>query len=263
MHHVLLRLEDVTISYGRRPAVHHVSASFPCGQLVCVLGANGAGKSSLLKAMLGWLPYEGRILVDGDDVARHRHRIAYVPQRDGLDPDFPLTAGEVVAQGRFQRLGLWRGFAAADHAAVAEAMDEMGVAALARRPIGTLSGGQLQRVLLARALATGADIFLLDEPLNGLDIAARDELLRQLSRWTTHHERLVLTVMHDLGCIAPWFTHALLLRTHLIAAGTVAEAVTPATLQATYGVDVPLPPSLPLRLSRDLFAGALARSRED
>ena len=102
-HHVLLRIENLTVSYGGRPAVHHLSAAFPCGSLVAVLGPNGAGKSTLLKAMLGQCAYDGRVLIDGEPVRRHRHRIAYVPQRDGLDVDFPLRVRDLVRQGRYQR----------------------------------------------------------------------------------------------------------------------------------------------------------------
>jgi manganese/zinc/iron transport system ATP- binding protein len=253
-HHDLLVFDNVTASYGRRPAVHHVSAALPCGSLCAILGPNGAGKSTLLKAMMGWLPFEGRILIDGLPAVQHRRRIAYVPQRDGLDTDFPLTVAEVVAQGRFQAIGALGGFTAADRAAVDAAIQELGIGDLRDRPISRLSGGQLQRVLLARALATGADIFLLDEPLNGLDVPSRRELLDQLRRWTTDHERIVLAVLHDLDCLAPWFSHALVLRTHLVAAGPVADAASPERLREAFGAEVAAPV-----LPRFSLAGAAVR----
>ena len=173
--HHILRFRDVTVRYGRTVALDRVTVDIPCGSATAILGANGAGKSTLLRAILGWhLPGEGEILL-GDAHPQHAlPRLAYVPQRQAVDWDFPITVRGVVAQGRYPALGPFRRFAARDHAAVAAALAELELTALADRPIRALSGGQQQRVFLARAVAQGADIFLLDEPFAGLYLVATE-----------------------------------------------------------------------------------------
>ncbi len=236
MPHSTLHLHDVTVCYGQRPAVHHVGFDLPCGALAALIGPNGSGKSSLLKAVLGWLPLSsGSIGIDGRPVSESANRIAYLPQRENVDLDFPITVADVVAQGRYRALGWARGFDADDHRRVEQALVELGLDRLRDRPLAQLSGGQQQRTFLARALATGADIFLLDEPLSALDTPARHDLLARLRRWATEAHRLVIVVTHHLDEIAPYFTHAVLINTHLIAAGPVAEVLVPSHLRTCFG----------------------------
>lgn len=230
-----LVLCDVTACYGRMPAIHHIDTTIPCGALTAVMGPNGAGKSSLLKAILGIMPLTtGHITLGGMDLARARRRIAYLPQRSSIDWDFPLTVREVVAQGRYPTAGWWRSFSAGDHAAVDQAVGELGLERVVDRPIAALSGGQQQRVLLARALASGADVLLLDEPFTGLDLPTTADLVRRLHGWADAG-RLVLAAVHDVELARRAFQHAVLLRTHLIAAGPVATALDDAHLTEAYG----------------------------
>jgi ABC-type Mn2+/Zn2+ transport system ATPase subunit len=234
-HHDMLRFDDVTVCYGRRPAVHHLTGELPCGSLGAIVGPNGAGKSTLLKAVLGWLPLTtGTITLSGRPVPESLHRIAYLHQQDASSAGFPVTVAEVVAMGRYPRLGLWRGFGAEDHAAVDAALAEMNLGELRTRPYSQLSGGQRQRTLLARALATGADVFLLDEPLTGLDLPSQHDLLERLAAWA-ERGRLVAVVLHDLGLARRWCSHALVLSTHRVACGPISAALCDANLQAAFG----------------------------
>lgn len=239
-HQDILRMHDVTVKYGRRIALEGVSAQIPCGGLVAVIGPNGAGKSTLLRCLLGWHPLvRGEIRV-GDHHAHHvRPRFAYLPQRAEVNWDFPISVRQVVAQGRWPSLGYFRSLTEADHSLVERALKELGLAALANEQVRRLSAGQQQRMFLARALAQGADIFLLDEPFAGLDVGATEELLNLLRDWR-EQGRTVLVVLHDLALARRHFSHALLLKTRLVAAGTVAEVFTPAHLQYAFDGHAPL-----------------------
>ena len=230
-----LHFTDVTVCYGRRPAVHHVSGALPCGSLGAIVGPNGAGKSTLLKAVLGWLPLTtGSITLGGCPATHALHRMAYLHQQDATSAGFPVTVEEVVAMGRYPRVGWWRGFSAEDLGAVEHALVEMHLDGLRTRPFGQLSGGQRQRTLLARALATGADVFLLDEPLTGLDLPSQHDLLERLAAWAGRG-RLVAVVLHDLELARRWCSHALLLSNHRVACGPVAEALCDTNLEAAFG----------------------------
>ncbi len=231
----LLSFEDVTVCYGRTPAVHHLSAALRGGTLVALMGPNGAGKSTLLRAILGWQPLAtGRITVAGAPIAQARSRLGYLPQRPLVDWDFPVSVREVVEMGRFQRRGAWPAFAREDVQAVDGALKEMGLGALQDRHIAALSGGQQQRTLLARALSSGADIVLLDEPFVGLDAVSSHDLVARLQAWAGQG-RLVIAALHDVELARRHFHQALLIRTHLIASGPVDEALSARNLSAAYG----------------------------
>lgn len=241
MSHFHLRCDNLTVCYQSRPAVHHVTADLPSGAFVGVVGPNGAGKSTLLHGILGWLPWtSGSVSINGEPVTRCLRRLTFLPQRKTQDVDFPVTVGMVVEQGRFQNRGLFAGFTADDRAAIDAAIDEMGLHDLRDRPLSQLSGGQQQRAFIARALATGADILLLDEPLTGLDEPTCRDLLRRLAAWAAK-DRLVIAVIHDLAAVSSWCTHAVLLNRDLVACGPVAEVMTEVNLARTYG-RLPKPP---------------------
>jgi ABC-type Mn2+/Zn2+ transport system ATPase subunit len=230
-----LAFTDVTVCRRRHPVVHHLTCEFPDGAFVGILGANGAGKTSLLQAMLGWLPLtSGEIAIGGRPARESLRRVSYLAQRHGVDIDYPITVEELVAMGRYQQLGLMRRFGDEDHRIVESAIAELGLQSLRGRQIARLSGGQLQRAFLARALATGADIFLLDEPLAGLDPTACHDLLERLRSWR-RQDRLVVAVLHDLGAAKACCSHLMLLRNHLVAAGETAAVLTERNLVETFG----------------------------
>lgn len=248
--HHILRFRDVTVRYGRTVALDRVTVDIPCGSATAILGANGAGKSTLLRAILGWhLPGEGEILL-GDAHPQHAlPRLAYVPQRQAVDWDFPITVRGVVAQGRYPALGPFRRFAARDHAAVAAALAELELTALADRPIRALSGGQQQRVFLARAVAQGADVFLLDEPFAGLDLVATEELAFLLRTWRAQG-RTVVAALHDLALARQTCNRAVLLANHLVAAGEIETVLTPAYIDLAFRAGRAAPSA-----AEDPFAG--------
>ena len=234
-----LHLEDVTVSYNRIPAVHHLSATLSCGSCVALLGPNGAGKTTLLKAIAGLLPLEtGRIEFRGHQLESTSGReIAYVPQREAVDWDFPVTVRGLVEMGRYPALGKWRRFGAVDHAAVEEALHICDLEDIADRQISALSGGQQQRAFLARAWAQKADIYLLDEPFTGLDRNAV-EAFAQAMRRLREAGKLIMASHHDLKSVEALFDHILLLNGELVACGPTAEAFTKDNLDRAYAVHV-------------------------
>ena len=234
-----LHLEDVTVSYNRIPAVHHLNATLSCGSCVALLGPNGAGKTTLLKAIAGLLPLEtGRIAFRGHQLESTSGReIAYVPQREAVDWDFPITVRGLVEMGRYPALGKWRRFGTKDDAAVAEALHICDLEDLADRQISALSGGQQQRTFLARAWAQKADIYLLDEPFTGLDRNAV-EAFAQAMRRLREAGKLIVASHHDLKSVEALFDHILLLNGELVACGPTAEAFTKDNLDRAYAVHV-------------------------
>ncbi len=230
-----LEIRDLTVSYNRVPALHHISFAADCGACVALLGPNGAGKSTLLKALCGLLNIEtGSISFHGHAISGPNREFAYLPQRENLDWDFPTSVRGLVEMGRYQRTGWWRWFSAGDRAAVDEAIRLMQLEDLERRQISALSGGQQQRAFLARALAQRAHVFLLDEPFTGLDKPNQDNL-KALLRGLREQGKLLLVSHHDLATVPEIFDEVIFLNGELIAAGPVGEAFTGENIGKTYG----------------------------
>jgi ABC-type Mn2+/Zn2+ transport system ATPase subunit len=234
-----LHLQDVTVSYNRIPAVHHLNATLSCGSCVALLGPNGAGKTTLLKAIAGLLPLEtGRIEFRGHQLGGSSgHEIAYVPQREAVDWDFPITVRGLVEMGRYPSLGNWGGFGAKDHEAVQEALHVCDLEDLADRQISALSGGQQQRAFLARAWAQHAEIYLLDEPFTGLDRNATEAFAAAMRRLRVAG-KLVIASHHDLKSVEALFDQILLINGELVACGPTAEAFTTQNLDRAYGMHI-------------------------
>ena len=223
------------MSYGGKPAVFSADMSVPEGQTTAIVGPNGAGKSTLLKAALGVVtPLAGQARFFGQPLDQMRHRIAYVPQRASVDWDFPARVIDVVLMGLYPRIGLLRRITQAHKRDALACLTRVGMAEFAHRQIGQLSGGQQQRVFLARALAQQADLYLLDEPLAGVDAATETTIMTVL-RELTSQGKSVVAVHHDLSTLEQYFDTVLLLATHVIAEGPVATTLTPDVLQRAYG----------------------------
>lgn len=230
-----LALRGLTVSYGDKPAVFSVDATFPAGQMSAIIGPNGAGKSTLLKAALGLIPtLSGQVTVFGLPIDHARDRIAYVPQRASVDWDFPTTVIDVVLMGRYRRLGLFGRISRAEQALAMEALARVGMDGFASRQIGQLSGGQQQRVFLARALAQQADLYVLDEPFAGVD-AATERAIIEVLKDLKKQGRSVIAVHHDLATVAEYFEHVFLVNVRAMAEGPVATTFTPEALTRTYG----------------------------
>lgn len=230
-----LRVRGLTVSYGGKPAVFSVDMSVPEGQMTAIVGPNGAGKSTLLKAALGVItPLAGQALFFGKPLARTRDRIAYVPQRASVDWDFPARVIDVVLMGLYPRLGLLRRITGRHRGEAMECLARVGMEEFAQRQIGQLSGGQQQRVFLARALAQQADLYLLDEPLAGVD-AATEKTIMSVLRDLTQAGKTVVAVHHDLSTVPTYFDYVLLLSTQVVAEGPIETTFTPDNLQKAYG----------------------------
>jgi len=216
-----LVFDNLTLGYDRHPAVHHLAGELAAGSLLAVVGPNGAGKSTLLKGIAGMLsPLEGRILRAGLD----RRDIAYLPQLAEVDRSFPISIRDFVAMGLWRSMGAFRGVGAAERARIEQALQAVGLAGMQARTIGTLSGGQLQRVLFARLLLQDALLILLDEPFTAIDARTARDLLDLVGRWQGEG-RTILAVLHDLDLVRERFPEALLLAREPVAWGPTAEVL--------------------------------------
>ncbi|HHX88969.1 MAG TPA: metal ABC transporter ATP-binding protein [Paracoccus sp.] len=230
-----LHVEDLTVTYGAHPALWDIDLDIPPGVMCAIVGPNGSGKSTLLKAALGLVrPVAGHVRFLGHPVSRMRGRIGYVPQRHGVDWDFPTTARDVVAMGLYRRLGWFRRPGADAWAQAMAALAEVGMQDYADRQISQLSGGQQQRVFIARALVQEARILILDEPMAGVDAATETVIIALLKR-LRDEGRTVIVVHHDLTTVQSYFDWLVMMNVRIIAQGPVPEVYTPENLQATYG----------------------------
>jgi zinc/manganese transport system ATP-binding protein len=219
MANAAIRFDDLTLGYGRHPAVHHLAGEIASGSLTAIVGPNGAGKSTLLKGIVGSLrPLAGRIALS--DTAR----IAYLPQAAELDRTFPLSVYDLVAMGLWQTSGLFGGIGRKDKAKIDEAIAAVGLTGFERRSIGTLSGGQMQRVLFARLLLQDASLILLDEPFTAIDAKTTADLLDLVRRWHDE-ERTVVAVLHDVDMVRRIFPETLLIAREAVAWGETGDVL--------------------------------------
>jgi ABC-type Mn2+/Zn2+ transport system ATPase subunit len=230
-----LDLDEVSVVYGATPALDGIDGTVAPGEAVALIGPNGAGKSTLIKAILGLVPLaSGRITVLGNAPAKARRDVAYVPQADTLDPEFPISVGQVVLMGRYRRMGWLRRPATADKEAARQALEQVGLADRARHRFGTLSGGQRQRVLLARAIAAEPRLLLLDEPFNGVDAVSERALLDAVAA-LKHQGAAVVVATHDLSVAHLACEEVCLLNRRQYGFGSTTTTLTPDRLRATYG----------------------------
>ncbi len=207
----------------------------PRGKLVGIVGPNGAGKSTLIKAAMGLLPLSsGWVKIFGEPVAKSLTRIGYVPQRESVDWDFPVSVMDVVLMGRYGRLGLFKRPTATDRDKARECLDKVKMLPYANRQISNLSGGQQQRVFLARALAQESDLYFMDEPFAGVDAATESAIVALLHELKDRGKTL-LVVHHDLPTARNYFDMLLLLNMRLVAFGPTEQVFNYETLQTTYG----------------------------
>ncbi len=217
-----LAFQDLTLGYDRHPAVQSLCVEIAEGSLTAVVGPNGAGKSTLLKGVVGALsPLGGRISFG----ALTRDDIAYLPQQSDVDRSFPIRVVDLVAMGLWREIGAFGGFRAAHRARVAEAIAAVGLTGFETRPIGSLSGGQVQRTLFARLVLQDARLVLLDEPFTAVDARTMADLIGVMRRW--HGEgRTVLAVLHDFETVHAHFPETLMLARELVAHGPTARVLT-------------------------------------
>jgi zinc/manganese transport system ATP-binding protein len=218
-----LQFRDLTLGYDRHPAVHHLSGVVRAGSLTAVVGPNGAGKSTLFKGVVGAIkPLAGRIECNGT----RPQDIAYLPQVADIDRTFPISVYDMVAMGLWRGKGPFGGIGRKDRDTVETALAAVGLTGFEQRPIGTLSGGQMQRMLFARLLLQDARVIVLDEPFNAIDSKTSADLLDLVRRWHAE-QRTVLAALHDLDVVRANFPETLLLAREPVAWGATADVLTP------------------------------------
>lgn len=249
-----LEINQLTVNYDKTPVLWDISLSVPAGNLVGIVGPNGAGKSTLIKSAMGLLkPMSGKVEFFGKSLKEQRQKVAYVPQRESVDWDFPITVHDLVLMGRYGRLGLMRWPRGADRAAADYYLDLVGMSEHKHKQISQLSGGQQQRAFIARALIQEAEIYFMDEPFVGIDHAS-EMVIMGLLRRLRDQGKTVFVVHHDLNTVDSYFDWVVLLNISLIGCGPVSEIFTPENLHRAYGKSYALLDEA-LRLSQSRQSG--------
>jgi ABC-type Mn2+/Zn2+ transport system ATPase subunit len=233
-------INNLSVTLSGNLILDSISVSVEKGMLTGLIGPNGAGKSTLLKAILGLIPVnQGTITFFGKPLNEIRKEIAFVPQRQEIDWDFPATVEEIVLMGRFPFTGFFKRYSSEDKIEVEQALASAGITNLKNRQIGKLSGGQQQRVFIARALAQQASLIILDEPFAGID-AATEETIREVFIQLKNNGKTVLIVHHDLQTAAEYFDRLILLNVKIIEEGKKEDVLKEENLVSAYGRKVKL-----------------------
>lgn len=233
--HFAIHVEDLTVAYREKPVLWDVDLSIPKSVLLAIVGPNGAGKTTLIKSILGLLkPVAGRVEIFGKPYEQQRDTVAYVPQRRSVDWDFPTNVLDVVMMGLYGTLGWFRRPGKKERQMALEALDKVGMRDFANRQISELSGGQQQRVFLARALVQDAEIYLMDEPFQGVDATTERAIVNILQELRSAG-KTVAVVHHDLQTVTDYFDWVMLLNVRRIACGPCDEAFTEENLRLAYG----------------------------
>lgn len=236
----MIEVKNLTVSYYGNQVVKDISFSIETGNLIGIIGPNGAGKSSLMKAILGLVPRDyGEVTIEGRSVEEVRKNIAYVPQRNNIDWDFPIIVQDTVLLGTYPKLGLFRRPKKKDKEWAYHCLEKVGMQDFSKRQISELSGGQQQRVFLARALAQQADYFFLDEPFVGIDVASEQTIIRILKD-LRDEGKTVFVVHHDLSTVEDYFNELILMNRELIKSGPVQTVLEPETMTKAYQLDFQL-----------------------
>ena len=231
----IIEAHNLTVLYGRKPAIWNVDFKLPEGKVIGIMGPNGSGKSTLLKSIMGVVtPTTGYTKVYDQELNQVRHKVSYVPQRQEIDWDFPASVWDIVSMGRFHVRGLFKRLTSEDNDIIQESLEKVNMLGFAKRQISQLSGGQQQRVFLARAIAQQGELFLMDEPFAGVDIATEEMIVDLLKEMKGQGKTLVI-VHHDLHTAQSYFDHLVLMNTRLVACGKTSDVFTDQILTDTYG----------------------------
>jgi manganese/zinc/iron transport system ATP- binding protein len=231
----VIEVHNLSVSYGKKPALWNLDFTLPKGKKIGVIGPNGSGKTTFLKTLMGLLkPDFGYVKVYGESLEANRNRISYVPQRESVDWDFPASVLDVVKMGRYNPKAILKKLSKEDLIQVDDALEKVGMTNFANRHISELSGGQQQRVFLARALCRQPDLYIMDEPFAGVDAATEQAILNILDD-LNKQGKTVIVVHHDLETARSYFDWIALLNTRLIACGPKEEVFTKENLADAYG----------------------------
>ncbi len=232
---ISIEAHNLTVSYQGAPVLWDIDFQLPTGQIIGIIGPNGSGKTTLLKTAMGLLePSSGYVKVFNKDLDDVREKVAYVPQRESVDWDFPASVYDIVMMGRYGKKNLFKRTNKTDIEIVNNSIAKVGLEELSDRQISQLSGGQQQRVFIARALAQQADVYLMDEPFVGVDAATENSILTLLSEMK-RNGKTVIIIHHDLQTVSDYFDYLVLLNTRLIAKGNVQDVLTKENLSNAYG----------------------------
>ena len=230
-----LSIHNLTVAYEHKPVLWNINLEVPSGELVGIIGPNGAGKSTFLKAILGLTPIaSGTVTINGKAFKKLKGQVAYVPQKEEVDWDFPATVKDVVEMGRYGKKSLFSALRKQDHEIVISCLKKVELLDFADRHISELSGGQKQRVFIARALAQEAEIYFMDEPFAGVDAASEKQIVQILLE-LKKEGKSIFVVHHDLQSAIDYFDWMILINTRLISCGKTEHAFTIENLKQTYG----------------------------
>lgn len=238
MNRAIVEIEDFSIAYLEKPVVFDVDLNFVENSVTAIIGPNGAGKSTLIKGILGLIkPLSGEVKVFGGKIENSLKRIAYIPQTETVNWDFPVTVKDVVLMGRYVHTGLFKRPSESDKRKALEAIEEMGIMEFCDRQISELSGGQKQRVFFARAICQDADLYFMDEPLKGLDVKTERVIMSKFKEFKDNGKTLIV-VHHDLSTIKENFDHIVMINKRIISDGPTKAIFNTKNLELCYGVGV-------------------------
>lgn len=233
----MFEIKNLTVAYQSDLILDHFSISFPPGKLTGIIGPNGAGKSTMIKGALGLIKSQsGQTFSNGIPLKKVKSKIAYVEQRAALDLTFPISVLEVILTGTYPKLGMFKTPGEREKKVVLDALDKVDLVSFKDHQIGQLSGGQLQRVFIARTIVQEADVVILDEPFVGIDMASEQKIMAILKEWCCMG-KTVIVVHHDLNKVSHYFDELVMLNRKLIAQGPVEETYKLANIQKTYSQD--------------------------
>lgn len=234
----MLKVQNLTVAYSDTPVFADVAVNFNAGKITGIIGPNGAGKSTLIKAMLGLIKSQtGTVSFNGHALKQFQKQIAYVEQRKDLDLTFPISVFDVVLTGTYGKLGLFCQPSKADRQRCLEALEQVDLVEFANRQIGQLSGGQLQRVFVARAILQDAQLIILDEPFVGIDLQSETAIMAILHQWRDEGKTIIV-VHHDLNKVSHYFDDLVILNHGIVDYGPVDDVYTPTNIERTFSADL-------------------------
>lgn len=233
----MIKIEHLNVFYSENKALTDVQLKLESGGIIGMIGPNGAGKSTLIKAILNIIPYSVKVLIEGKESKNFLKNIAYVEQKSNIDLTFPITVKECVSLGTYTGLKLFQKVGSKEWLRVAQALEKVNLSEYANRQIGELSGGQFQRVLLARCLVQEADYIFLDEPFVGID-SVSEKIIMDILQDLKEQGKLILIVHHDLSKVKVYFDELIILNKEIIAYGKVKESFTHENLKKAYGDNI-------------------------
>jgi ABC-type Mn2+/Zn2+ transport system ATPase subunit len=234
----MIEIKELNVDYFGSSALESVNIDIPFGHAVGIIGPNGAGKSTFIKSLLGVIKRRsGTVMVEGRDISEYKRKIAYVPQKNDVDLTFPITVKETVLTGTYPNLRVFQRPGKKERERVEECMAMVDISDLANKQISNLSGGQLQRVFIARALAQQANVFFLDEPFVGIDLVS-EKIIVNLLKQLRQEGKTILVVHHDLHEVEEYFDKIIILNKKLIAFGDVKDTFTTENIRSAYGASL-------------------------